>query len=369
MKNGRSPEDVVGNLSEKTPQMSGAVNIHHDELFLINLLGRPITMDGRPVIHTQRPVSSQGKIGINVDLPPETKAFNRWNEGKFLVVEKEHARQWRAQLQNLKLDDSGRCAIELGIAIKDLKSLEDVYRAVDLVVGEQSKTRLLMKFIFNTFFIPAYYHREIMERLHIANVPALKIFAPYVSHMVKVELFFQICTARSFISPDRPSNKIDIAYLYYLPFCNIFVSGDKLHKRAAPYFLRKNQEFIFAPELKEDLSGLNLHYQKLPTEIREQGIMSFASRPPYDGDFLTAKKWDKFCPGWRSKKNTALPLSANKEKEIVDYLKQFRNAPPISETETDININSADCLSLSRNVSKKRGSWYQIPKNFKHDDK
>ena len=43
--------------------------------------------------------------------------------------------------------------------------------------------------------------------------------------------FFHVAVGKKLISPDRLSNRVDIAYLYYLPFAMVFVSNDKLHKR------------------------------------------------------------------------------------------------------------------------------------------
>jgi hypothetical protein len=82
------------------------------------------------------------------------------------------------------------------------------------------------------------------------------------------------------ISTERPSNRMDIAYLFYLPFSQVFISGDRLHRRCAPLFLRANQEFVWGPDLKEDLRRMNAHYLTLPETVRDQGIMNFAGAPP-----------------------------------------------------------------------------------------
>jgi hypothetical protein len=77
-----------------------------------------------------------------------------------------------------------------------------------------------------------------------------------------------------------------------LPFCQIFTSGDRLHQRITPLFLREDQEFVWAPGLKADLGRLDAHYDGLPESVKAQGIMRFALQPPTEGDFLTAKLWE-----------------------------------------------------------------------------
>jgi hypothetical protein len=94
-------------------------------------------------------------------------------------------------------------------------------------------------------------------------------------------------------------NRMDIAYLFYLPFSQVLVSSDKLHRKCAPLFLRHDQHFVWGIDLKADLGKLNSHYLTLPGSEQEQGIMAFAHLPPKDGDFLTARIYDRFGEHWR----------------------------------------------------------------------
>ena len=107
-----------------------------------------------------------------------------------------------------------------------------------------------------------------------ARRPALREFAPYFRHTFGVDLFFHLAIAADHISRVRPKgkadNKVDIAYVYYLPFCHVFVSNDKLHKRVVPLFLREDQSFIVGEDLKADLQSLDTHFSQLHNLIRAQ---------------------------------------------------------------------------------------------------
>jgi hypothetical protein len=92
---------------------------------------------------------------------------------------------------------------------------------------------------------------------------------------------------------------MDIAYLFYLPFCQVFISGDRLHRRCAPLFMREDQEFVWGLDLKADLGRMNAHYLALPESERARGVMKFAKGPPKTGDFLTARIYDRFGDHWR----------------------------------------------------------------------
>ena len=48
-------------------------------------------------------------------------------------------------------------------------------------------------------------------------------------------------------------NLSDLMYLYYLPFCNVFVSNDRFHRKVVPEFLTPQQKFTWGFDLKEDV--------------------------------------------------------------------------------------------------------------------
>jgi hypothetical protein len=121
--------------------------------------------------------------------------------------------------------------------------------------------------------------------------------------MFTVEMFFHLAIASDLIGTDRASNRVDIAYLYYLPFCMVFTSGDKIHARTAPLFMRPDQVFVRAPDLKADLAALATHYGALPEEVRAPGAMTYAAYPPLEGDYLTCRLQRPAAPpseSWRS---------------------------------------------------------------------
>jgi hypothetical protein len=68
-----------------------------------------------------------------------------------------------------------------------------------------------------------------------------------------VVLAVLILTKHKLVS-QKPTNFIDAQYLYYLPFCHVFVSGDKLHKRLVPELLGPEQRFLSADDLKHELA-------------------------------------------------------------------------------------------------------------------
>ncbi len=47
----------------------------------------------------------------------------------------------------------------------------------------------------------------------------------------------------------------------------------------APLFLKKDQDFVWAPDLKADLARLDAHFSKLPEKVKERGIFALATYP------------------------------------------------------------------------------------------
>lgn len=367
MSRGRTAEQVVGNIAEKSPQLSGAPNVHHSELLLANLMGQPISMTNRPIVAGGRPVEFGGKKGVNFDMSPEAKAFNRWQDGEYQKLERDFAKAWRTSIKSMTFESSASYAQKLGIDISLCKNMQDAFAAASQIVTSSAKPYDLIAFIVQALGIPREYHQDIVQRYQISGFPPLIHYAPYAAHVIKIEVFFHICVSRGFISAERPSNKIDIAYLHYLPFCNVFISGDKLHRSTAKYFLSKNQRFVWGAELKEDLNKINAYYLRLPQETKDRGVISFASKPPADEGFLTADLWDILGTSWRNKKcENIAPLSKEANDKLVQHIKGFTDAPTLPSDQMPDPSEELDGLSMQRSVRRKRGSWYQVPKDLKN---
>lgn len=367
VREGRTPEQEVGFIAEKFPQMHSSPNANHVDLCIANLMGQPIPMEGRIPLAGGRIVKSGGKSGVVYDQSPEAEAFSRWGNGEFLDVERKFARVWRQALSTLDLDALGVTFRNIGIDGKSCKSLEDAYSIACSIVNGLDKPFDRMKLAILFFSVPQELHRPILERWSIWGYPPLSKYAPYAAYVLTVEVFFQLAIAANHISSARPSNRTDIAYLFYLPFCMMFVSSDKLHRKCASLFLRPDQEFVWGNDLKESLKALNAYYMGLPDQDKEKGIMSFANGPPPHFDSLVATLWDRHLPAWRGIKKSASQTDIANNKTLVEYLTKFSNAPELDPKEVDFDPRDPDTLSLQRFVQKRRGSWWQLPKDLEQN--
>lgn len=365
---GRSPEKEVAFIANKTPTFRGMPCTYHGTLCLGELMGNRVPMTGQIPVTGGRPVKSNGKRGIVLDEPPEAQAFSRWQSGEFLQLEREHAHAWRDALKSLDLAAVAEKFRALGIDGKNCKSLAAAKEIAVSIVRSREKPFDRIALAFNLLGIPRQYHTQIIQRWSILGYPAFSDFSPYVAHVLEVEIFFQIALAANHISSARASNRVDVAYLFYLPFCTAFVSGDHLHKKCAPLFMRANQDFLWAPDLKADLKQTNAHFQNYPENIKAKGIMAFARHPPNGDDSLMVQLWDRHSPGWRQNINNTQIFEPVKNTKFAEEVKRMNLAKPLSQDDVDFDPEDADALSIRRMVSKRRGNWWQLPVDLDDDE-
>jgi hypothetical protein len=169
----------------------------------------------------------------------EEEAFDRWRDTQFLDLERQTASKWRKNLSGVDFTAIYN-AFQRYYPKGKPKELSQVKSFAERVIDEGDHERSL------SFGLMLLGYTEdsrtvIVQRYHNAGKPPLRDFAPYFHFVYSVELFFNLAIAADLISKERPSNKIDLAYLYYLPFCQIFTSNDNLHEKVVPLFLRDNQ--------------------------------------------------------------------------------------------------------------------------------
>lgn len=368
VRNGRTPEREVAIIADKFPEMHGTPNMLHASICLSELHGNPVPMTGQILLAGGRPVRHGDRTGMVFDKFPEAEAFSRWHKQEFSEIERLYASNWRKLLAGLDLGSVASQLTKLNLDITSCKSLDDAKMLADQMVSSSDKPFDRMKLALTLLNIHPQYHQNIFERWSVSNYPSIKKYAPYAAHVLTVEIFFQISIASGLISSKRASNRVDIAYLFYLPFTELFVSTDKLHKKCAPLFLRSNQSFIWGVDLKSGLKAINEHYLKYPIEEREKGIMAMSSNPPDDGKYYVTKIWDNCFPGWRKRKNIDKSNPKFDEKKLLKHVKEFHESPTVPHEDIDFDISDTDNLSLTRVVRKSKGTWYQIPKNYEEDE-
>jgi hypothetical protein len=251
-RSGRTAEQEVGIIAAKTPQMSGSPCYFHPSMYAQDLMGNHVPMNGQIPRAGIKTVVRNGEIGGIAEEADESRAFGRWQRGQFYELERIHARAWRARLASIDLTSIEKAMKNAGVNSKTCKSLESALQMADNAVIGLSKSYGRFDAMLTVLDVPEDNRRRIRERWKRMGHPSLRIFAPYAAHVSRIEIFFWVAMGANLIASSRASHQVDMAYLFYLPFCSVFVSNDKLHRLCAPLFLRPDQTFVWGEDLKAD---------------------------------------------------------------------------------------------------------------------
>lgn len=320
-KDGRPAQRVVEALAEKAPCLHSYPNVFHKDLIHAELLNGAIDMTGRPHVGGGHYAKSPKGLHIAHDEPPEMVAFSRWQNGQFEEIERDFASSWRASVAQIDLKSIASSLRNAREKFGPIRNLADARASAASLVDVPDSQWAILKTVCGSANLGNSAIEKVKSRWAKAGRPPIRKFAPYSTFVLEVDVFFELALMQSMIGDSRPSNRIDISYLYYLPFCQMFISRDRLHERTAPLFLDRKQQFVWGDELKSNLASVHDELMQLPIEVRETGLMKFAKHPPKEGSGTIASLWDHFLPRWRDAKPT-MPLTPNKEAELLAELKK-----------------------------------------------
>ncbi len=355
----RTAQELVENLSYKTPAMSGHVTADHGTCCTMNLLGSELPMDGRPVLPRGKPTLVDGKRGILFTEAPELAAFARWTNGQFSELEHRLAGEWRLNLGNLDLKEISKRYAGLCGSHPTPKTLDEAYDIAREVVDTPGHNYRALSLLLRTHVETAL-HAAILARWRRAGVPLLSVYAPYARYLLLVDLTFYLAVSAGLVT-SKSSNRADSFYLYYLPFCMAFVSTDKLHARLAPLFLRGDQAFVSGPTLKADLRRIVEAHAHLSETDLEQGLPHILNRPP-DISTTVSELWDRFLPHWRDRELSP-PRDKQADRELVAKLNAdvmgMKAARPLRIPPA---MDDLDRVVIERHVRPRMGRWWLVPR-------
>lgn len=357
MRSGSTPEQLVGSLADRTPDSQGYPNVHHLEI-LKGELRRQFdltTVYGRVAMAHGEPVQLGEKKGIVYRKSKEQEALQRWTRREFLEVERTIAKEWRRSLTG----------VDFGVMVKQVmrslgpwrmpKTLEDAKQIAETVI-DYVDPEWLLRFGIDLLGVPEATEWVVNDWVERRR-PPLREHVPYFVFMLTINIFFCLVVPTQLLKNVKPSHQIDLAYLYYLPFCSVFTSKDNFHAEIVPLFLNPHQTFVNGIDFKEDLRKLDAHYSALPEEVLRTGLINFARTPPDDQNFLTTRLWDKYLPRWREIRDAPkAPQDPEADKKLIDEINTLSDSPelrPHDERDTE-KINY---VTIIKDVRLRKGKW------------
>ena len=172
--------------------------------------------------------------------------------------------------------------------------------------------------------------------------------------MLTINIFFCLVLPTQLLRNVKASHQIDLAYLYYLPFCSVFTSKDNFHVEIVPLFMRDDQTFVSGIALKDDLKKLVERYSALDESELRLGMNHYAQSPPDDPTFLTTQLWDKHTPKWRDAP-PPVQLSEQLQGALMEAIKKLDESE--SRSHDLSSVGELNYVKMEHKIRLRRGKW------------
>jgi hypothetical protein len=355
-----TPEQLVGSLADRTPDSQAYPNVHHMQILKAELARKfdMKTVYGRVMMAGGEPVQLGDKKGIVYRKSPEQDALERWTARHFLDVERNMAKAWRRALQRIDFEGMLKSVMGSIGPWRKPKSLEDAKRIADTII-DYMDPEWLIRFGLDLLGVPETTEWVVSDWVSRRR-PPLRDHLPYFVFLLTINLFFCLVLPTQLLRNVKPSHRIDLAYLYYLPFCTVFTSKDNFHAQIVPLFLDPFQTFVNGTEFKEELKRLVEYYSALPAGVRKTGLINFAKCPPDDQSFLTTRLWDKYLPRWREiKAQPKAPRDSEADKKLIEELNRMSDSPEL-QPHDDHDVDKLNYVTVIKNVRMRKGKWQRF---------
>jgi len=231
----RLPKDLVRALAAKMAKAHGPEPSSLREMVVYNLRGGhiPLTTGQVPIDTTMHSVKrNRDQTGIMIDGTIQQAMWERWLHGQFDSDEVNAAEEWRQHLAETDLESMRVTWQPFAAEIGNPTTLRETTLAVDEVLSDRSPQTQREIIRLATGLVKAEEWQTNAAYNFFADLgrgALVKDYAQFAAITVRLYLIFSVGLARGFIGP-RASNIADLEYLFYAPFCHIFVSRDKLHR-------------------------------------------------------------------------------------------------------------------------------------------
>lgn len=366
MKSGSTPEQLVGSLADRTPDSQGYPNVHH-----IGILNGELTRQfniksvrERVAMAHGEPVQLGGKKGVVYRKSKEQEALERWTKRQFLDVERNVAKQWRRSLTAVDFAAMAKHVMRNIGPWRSPKTLAEAKQIADTII-DYLDAEWLLRFGLDLLGLP-----KAIDVPNAADIvtadwiqrrrPPLREHLPYFIFLLTINIFFCLVLPTELLKNVKSSHQVDLAYLYYLPFCSVFTSKDNFHAQIVPLFLDPHQTFVNGADFKEDLKKLDAYYSAMPEEVLKTGLINFAGSPPDDTSFLITRLWDKYLPRWRERKaGPKKPRDPEEDKKLIDEINRMTDSPDL-KPHNERDIDKIDYVTFIKDVKVRKGKWQRF---------
>jgi hypothetical protein len=310
----------VAKVTSKIQGGDSCFTAHYKTLLEMNLLGSHVQMDGRPILLGGTDVvDSLGRKGTFFEEEPERPALRRWLSGKMSDAEQLLSSRWRDSTRAFSLERLRSSSLR-DPKIRDFQSLMST---TERLCNDGSRQLENLQWIIAEARIQERTGIAIFNRWLSCGMPPLEQFAPFAYYCLRVFAAFYLGLANDLLGT-RSTNRLDLEYTLYLPFCKVFCSCDHFQLAFAPLFAQGDQDVVDGQVLKRDLRRIRQHFDSLPEQDRKAYREKFGFNPPDWEDSFTNTVWKKHMKPRSEYKR--LKLGAAGEKRLMEHIRPMMDA-------------------------------------------
>lgn len=293
---GQIAEERVAQLAKKFFGSGTAVSMGYRTLLMGDLDGAVVPMTGQIIPENAISMTeADGSESVLVDIGPANMLILRLASSQATNADRSFADAWRATSANLSLSGLHAFIYQNGVTIARARTLEELSRSVDEALDNAA-------FQESWFLWALGWIRNDLLRQRIGwrwsgSAKQLRSFAPYAYHCLRGQVLLHAGGQFNLIPKWKSTHLIDLQYLYYLPFCGVFVSDDRLHRALGPLMCRPDQRFVRLQDFKRGLALLATHLKA------DDGVPSSrTSDPPRLPDNPATEAWHHLMTAWDARK-------------------------------------------------------------------
>jgi hypothetical protein len=314
----------------------------------------------RPFVAGGKVVALGDSKGMLLQASDEEEAVQRWARSDFLGLERQFARRWRQMIERIDLAAMSTTVCGAIGPWRKPTSLSEARTMTDTIIDNLDQEWLL-RFGLELLGVPEATD-YVLNDWKSNRRKTLRTYRPYFIHMLSINIFFALVLQTQLLSKVKASHQIDLAYLYYLPFCAVFSSRDNFHVQVAPLFMHPAQQFVHGDDLKADLKRLHERYSELPLATRERGLYTFAQFPPDDSSFLTTRLWDAYLPDWRKNSKNVVEVPEKIKEALAELIRKYQQAAPASDAGS-VTTKDLAFAQVTRRIKPLKGDYFRIAKD------
>jgi hypothetical protein len=247
-------------LADKVSLIDANQNVNYIHLLVENLLGSYVTMDGRPIVTPDTITQlANGQTGAFIDYTRFCDMIHRWQQDNFTKEDIAIANIW----QDVKTDCKAKANNYLHlltanhIVFPKCTDINDMKLEVDKLLRNPNIQLTFLDMLLSYQGVDSRRKHLIKKRIKQHPYPLQKA-APYAFYCMRVFAFFLGSCKHDLLVEKKPDDRIDLEYLFYLPFCEVFSSNDNFHKTLVPQLITDAQVFVSGSELKKGILDIDI---------------------------------------------------------------------------------------------------------------